>query len=110
MADNDVPLHDAPECFFDAALWNEYLSLHTNREISLAELGRPEPGIIGFHRQEVEKHLGCAQQTLKGWRQARDEALHLRNGLNVHDGRITYRAVADALKLPYTHADDVLRI
>ena len=31
---------------------------------------------------------------------AEDE--HLRNGLNVQDGRITHRAVAEALKLPYT--------
>jgi alanine dehydrogenase len=31
---------------------------------------------------------------------AEDE--HLRNGLNVQDGRITCRAVAEALKLPYT--------
>jgi hypothetical protein len=28
----------------------------------------------------------------------------------VQDGHITYRAVADALKLPYTHADHALRI
>jgi len=46
----------------------------------------------------------------KGWRRALSEDAHLRNGLNVHDGRITYRAVADALKLPYTHADHALRI
>jgi alanine dehydrogenase len=46
----------------------------------------------------------------KGWRRALNEDPHLRNGLNVHDGRITYRAVADALKLPYTHADHALRI
>jgi alanine dehydrogenase len=46
----------------------------------------------------------------KGWRRALAEDAHLRDGLNVHDGRITYRAVADALKLPYTHADHALRI
>jgi alanine dehydrogenase len=46
----------------------------------------------------------------KGWRQALSEDPHLRDGLNVYDGRITYRAVADALKLPYTHADHALRI
>jgi alanine dehydrogenase len=46
----------------------------------------------------------------KGWRQALADDPHLRNGLNVHDGRITYRAVADALKLPYTHAEHALRI
>src|ERR1700675_4582699 len=46
----------------------------------------------------------------RGWRRALSEDAHLRNGLNVHDGRVTYRAVADALKLPYTHADHALRI
>jgi alanine dehydrogenase len=44
----------------------------------------------------------------KGWRRALADDPHLRNGLNVHDGRITYRAVAEALKLPYTPADEVL--
>jgi len=45
----------------------------------------------------------------KGWRRALADDVHLRNGLNVHDGRITYRAVAEALKLPYTHAEQALR-
>jgi alanine dehydrogenase len=46
----------------------------------------------------------------KGWRLALAGDPHLRAGLNVHDGHVTYRAVADALKLPYTHADHALRI
>jgi alanine dehydrogenase len=46
----------------------------------------------------------------KGWRRALNDDPHLRSGLNVHGGHITYRAVADALKLPYTHADHALRI
>ena len=46
----------------------------------------------------------------KGWRRALSEDPHLLNGLNVHDGRVTYRAVADALELPYTHADHALRL
>jgi alanine dehydrogenase len=46
----------------------------------------------------------------KGWRLALAADANLRNGLNVHDGHVTYRAVADALKLPYTHADHALRI
>ena len=46
----------------------------------------------------------------KGWRRAMADDPHLRNGLNVHDGRITCKAVADALKLPYTHADHAIRI
>jgi alanine dehydrogenase len=46
----------------------------------------------------------------KGWKQALTDDPHLRNGLNVHDGHIIYRAVADALKLPYVPAEQVLRV
>ncbi len=46
----------------------------------------------------------------KGWRRALADDAHLRDGLNVHDGRITYRAVAEALGLPYTPAEQVLRV
>jgi len=46
----------------------------------------------------------------KGWRRALSEDEDLRNGLNVHDGHIAYRAVAEALKLPFMHADQALRI
>jgi alanine dehydrogenase len=34
----------------------------------------------------------------------------LRAGLNVYEGAITYRAVADALKLPYVPAEQALRM
>ena len=46
----------------------------------------------------------------KGWRLALSADADLRAGLNVHDGHLTYRAVADALKLPYTHPEQALRI
>ena len=46
----------------------------------------------------------------KGWQQALRDDLHLRNGLNVHDGQVTCRAVAAALKLPYTPADQALQM
>ncbi len=46
----------------------------------------------------------------KGWRQALGDDPHLRDGLNVHEGQVTCRAVAEALRLPYTHADHALRI
>ena len=46
----------------------------------------------------------------KGWRRALNEDPHLLEGLNVHGGCVTYRAVADALELPYTHADHALRL
>jgi len=35
----------------------------------------------------------------KGYRRALGEDIHLRQGLNVHEGKITHRAVANALKL-----------
>ena len=33
----------------------------------------------------------------KGWRKALADDAHLRHGLNVHDGQVTYKAVAEAL-------------
>ncbi|NTZ81625.1 alanine dehydrogenase [Burkholderia metallica] len=44
----------------------------------------------------------------KGWKQAMLDDPHLRAGLNVCDGRITYEAVALALGLPYVPATGVL--
>ena len=38
----------------------------------------------------------------KGWRKAIADDPHLRNGLNVHAGKVTCRPVAEALGLPYT--------
>jgi alanine dehydrogenase len=44
----------------------------------------------------------------KGYRRALHEDEHLRNGLNVHRGRVTNRAVADALGLPFQHAMEAI--
>jgi len=44
----------------------------------------------------------------KGWKKALTDDEHLRQGLNVHDGQIAYKAVADALKLKYTSAAHLL--
>src|SRR6516164_2009583 len=44
----------------------------------------------------------------KGWRHALEDDPNLRNGLNVHNGQVTCRAVADALNLPYTPAEQAL--
>jgi len=38
----------------------------------------------------------------KGWRKAIADDAHLRNGLNVHEGKVTCRPVAEALGLPFT--------
>ena len=46
----------------------------------------------------------------KGYRRALGEDPHLRNGLNVHEGKVTYRAVANALKLAYTPPEAALRL
>src|SRR5437588_331625 len=44
----------------------------------------------------------------KGYRRALADDPHLRAGLNVHEGRITHRAVADALGLPFMPAEQVV--
>lgn len=44
----------------------------------------------------------------KGWQQAMRDDPHLRNGLNVCQGKVTYQAVAEALDYPYMPADKLL--
>ena len=46
----------------------------------------------------------------KGCRRALADDAHLRNGLNVHEGHVTHRAVAAALKQKYSAPEEVLRI
>jgi alanine dehydrogenase len=46
----------------------------------------------------------------EGARRALGEDQYLRNGLNVHDGLVTHRAVADALGLKYTPPEQALRL
>jgi len=46
----------------------------------------------------------------KGYRVALGQDPHLRAGLNIHEGQVTYQAVADALKLPYMLAEQALRM
>ncbi len=46
----------------------------------------------------------------KGARRAMAEDPNLLNGLNIHDGKVTYKAVADALKLKYIPAQQALGI
>jgi len=44
----------------------------------------------------------------KGWRQALKDDIHLRNGLNVCDGKITCKPVADAHGLEFTPAEEFI--
>jgi alanine dehydrogenase len=46
----------------------------------------------------------------KGAKQACADNVHLRNGLNVHAGHVTYKPVADGFKLPYVSAEQALGI
>ena len=46
----------------------------------------------------------------EGARRALGEDRHLRNGLNVYEGMITHRAVADALGMRFTPAEAALRL
>ncbi len=45
----------------------------------------------------------------KGWRQALADDPHLREGLNVHAGRITHSAVAQSLGHDYWSADEAIK-
>lgn len=44
----------------------------------------------------------------KGWKQALRDDVHLRNGLNVCEGKVTYEAVARDLGYSYVNAESVL--
>jgi alanine dehydrogenase len=44
----------------------------------------------------------------KGWKRALADDEHLREGLNVAHGKVTYRAVAEALGYPYVEASTLL--
>jgi hypothetical protein len=63
-----------------------------------------------FAQQCKAEHDEVIALADKGVRRALAEDEHLRNGLNVHEGRLTYRAVAEALKLRYTAPQEALRI
>lgn len=50
----------------------------------------------------------AVQLANKGWRRALSENPHLKAGLNIAAGKVTYKAVAKALNLSYTAADAML--
>ena len=57
-----------------------------------------------LHVQPVSKGIWGDR---KGWRKAIAEDPHLRNGLNIHAGKVTCRPVAEALGLLYTAPDSL---
>ena len=44
----------------------------------------------------------------RGWKEAMKASREIRLGANVIDGKVTYKAVADAFGLAYTPVDDLL--
>ena len=44
----------------------------------------------------------------KGYKQALEDDLHLLNGLNVHRGKVTFKAVADDLGYDYLDPRDAI--
>ena len=44
----------------------------------------------------------------KGYKKALRDNMHLLNGLNICSGKITYKAVADAVNQPYTPAEEMI--
>ena len=57
----------------------------------------------------AERTLGHALALAdKGWKRALQDDVHLRNGLNVAQGRVTYEAVARVLGYDYLPAERLL--
>lgn len=61
--------------------------------------GVPRHSAIALNNVTLSRTLEIAD---KGWRLALQDDPHLGNGLNVHAGRVTHRAVAEALAKPFT--------
>jgi alanine dehydrogenase len=67
----------------------------------------PRTSTLALNRATLPFVLALADKELRG---ALADDPGLRNGLNVHDGKITCRPVAEALELPYTEAAAALGI
>lgn len=67
--DLGIPLREAPERFFDAATWREFLSYFEGPEAALRHISQPEPGILVFCRQRA----AAQYVTPDGERARRDE-------------------------------------
>ena len=62
---------------------------------------------MNFDKELDAKGLNCPLPTLRA-KKALAADPHLMNGLNVHEGKITYKAVADDLKKKYVPAAEAL--
>jgi hypothetical protein len=95
MVSDKIPLHDAPDHFFDQAKWNEFLSFFESRQPALEQISRVEPGLIVFQRREAAKRSGPgAAEARKG-----DHIAELGNALvaDFKERLITEKLVATGL-------------
>lgn len=67
--------------------------------------GVPRTSTYALNNATLPHALALAD---KGYKQALMDDPHLRNGLNVHKGQITYREVAETLGYDYQSAEDAL--
>ena len=65
----------------------------------------PQTSTYALNNATLPFTLSIANQ---GWKQAVKRDVHLLHGLNVHDGKLTYKAVAEAQNLPYTDPTTLL--
>lgn len=66
----------------------------------------PQTSTLALTNSTMEYALKIANL---GWKKALQSDAGLAQGLNVHDGKLTYKAVADDLGLPYTPAETFLK-
>jgi len=50
----------------------------------------------------------CIKLAGQGWKKACAESMELKKGLNVIQGKVVYKAVADAFNLPFTDVKEFL--
>jgi alanine dehydrogenase len=50
----------------------------------------------------------CIKLAGLGWKKACNDSLELKKGLNVIQGKVVYKAVADAFNLPYSDVKEFL--
>lgn len=65
----------------------------------------PKTSAVALNNATLPFTLALAD---KGWKKALSDDPHLRNGLNVHNGKITYKAVADDLGYEYVPAEKAM--
>lgn len=66
----------------------------------------PQTSTLALTNSTMEYALKIANM---GWKKALQSDPGLAQGLNVHDGKLTYKAVADDLDMPYTPAETFLK-